>query len=180
MGKNFETGSTRIGRNRLPAGLIAVPGGGTALRQAVDELLDYATRNREPNRPRRGILFRVVEPWEQQAIMHRLCDFFGDRVGEHDRAFSVPIGHWHLMDDSAVSHACNRHAFTETPHHRLALGREDFHRIPEVVNPRNIREFAMTGRRPRIIYERQSDRFALVVVQEIQTKTIVVKTVYRK
>jgi hypothetical protein len=85
------------------------------------------------------------------------------------------------MDDSVTSHACNRHASTEGARHHLLLTREDFQRIPEVVQPRYIREFTMARNMPRIVYEREYDDFALVVIQEIQKSAgLAVKTAYRR
>jgi hypothetical protein len=181
MGVHFDKASRMIGRQRLPSGLVAILDDASALRGAINELHDYANNIREPNRSRKGIVFRVVDVNERTAIVHKLCDRFGSDVSKHDGIFCIPVGHWHLIDDSVTSHACNRHAITEGAQNHLLLTKEDFQRIPDVVNPRYIREFATAKNMPRIVYEREYDDFALVVVQEIQAKAgLAVKTAYRK
>lgn len=178
---HFDTASRRIGRSRLPAGLVAILNNPDSLRGAIDELHQYANNNREQKRPRMGIVFREVDEREQTAIMHKLCDQFGRDVAEHDAAFSIRVGQWHLIDDSTISHACNRHAITEGAHKHSLLTREDFQRIPDVVNPRYIREFATVKNMPRIVYEQDYGELALVVVQEIQARAgLAVKTAYRR
>jgi hypothetical protein len=181
-GPKFNAAMNAIGRRRLAPGLVAILDNAESLRTAIRELYAYGSGNKVPERPRRGIVFRIVEEWECQAIRHKLIDFFGPRhVAANEGLFSVPVGHLHFFDDSFVSHACNRHAIVEGPHNHLLLTVDDFEKIPEVVDPRHIREFSITKGMPRIVYERVYGVTALVVVQEIQSKAgLAVKTAYKK
>jgi hypothetical protein len=91
MGVHFDTASRKIGRQRLPSGLVAILDDAAALRGAIEELHDYANNNHEPTRPRMGIVFRVVSANEQTGFMHKLCDRFGSDVSQHDGMFSIPV-----------------------------------------------------------------------------------------
>jgi len=181
-GKVIKKPLVTIGRKRLPPGIVAVLDDPEGLRAAIRELHSYAKQNRGPGRPRRGIVFRVVEEWEYHAIRHKLADLFGPKyVSVNESLYSVPVGFLHFLDDSFVSHACNRHAVAEGARHHLVLTPGDFERIPDVVNPRHIREFSMSKGMPRIVYEREYDGMSLVVVEEVQSKAgLTVKTAYRK
>lgn len=183
MGPYFDSASTRIGRKRLPPGLVAMIEDPFVLREGIRELHEYATTNRQPNRPRRGIVFRVVEAWEQHAIMQRVCAYFGQKLlARYGSRFAVRVGDVHVVDDSVVSHAFNRHAIEEGAHQsHLGLMLEDFQRIPEVVDPRYIAKFTETRGMPRIVYERAYERFVIVVIEEIRAKAgVVVKTAYKR
>lgn len=178
----FERAPKIIGRRRLPAGLIAVLNNAAMLRAAIEELHTYANGNREAGRPRRGLVFRVVEAWEQEAFVQKLHNLYGSKHPWcREGKFFIPLGHLHIIDDSLMSHACNRHAITEGTHPHLILSIDDFRRIPEVVNPRNIVEFAFEKGMPRVIYEKAYEQKVLVVVQEIQASAgLAVRTAYKK
>jgi hypothetical protein len=182
MGPYFNAAATTISRKRLPAGLVAILGDPATLSAAIGELHAYANTNRANDRLRRGIVFRVVEEWERAAIVQKLWNYFGpSRAAEHERGYSVAVGHMHLIDDSAMSHACNRHGSSEGEHHHLLLSISDFKKIPEVVDPRYIVEFSVAKGMPRIIYRKTYDGFILVVVEELQEKTgLLIKTAYKK
>ena len=101
------------------------------------------------NRPRCGIVFRVVDVNEQQAIAHKIQNLAGlDAFNKG--VFQVRTGLWHVMDDSHMSHSSNRHSdpHVEAMRGQLPLSLDDFHRIPEVIRPRNIVEFAFIKRMP--------------------------------
>ena len=178
----FPSGITKLGRRRLPEGLVAILDDRVALGAAIVQLHEYANQDRTPGRPRRGIIYRVVEAWESQATRHKLYELCGNKKAPaHEAVFTFPCGHYHLIDDCGVSHACNRHAIAEAAHPHLVLTVEDFVRIPEIVDPRHIVEFSITRGVPRIIYEREYDGRVLVVVEELQARAgLVVKTAYRR
>jgi phage-Barnase-EndoU-ColicinE5/D-RelE like nuclease3 len=182
MGPHFNAAPTTIARKRLPAGLVAILNNPGVLCAAIAELHAYANTNRMNDRPRRGIVFRVIEEWERRSIVHKLWNFFGTKnAPENEHKFNVPIGHMHTIDDSAVSHACNRHGLMEGKNQHLVLTVLDFQRIPEVVNPRYISEFSVAKGMPRMVYRKQYDGFTLVVVQELQQQTgLLIKTVYKQ
>jgi len=157
MGPCFAAGETRIGRTRLPAGLVAILTNTMQLRCAIAELHHYATTVRAPDRPRRGIVYRIVENWEVDALGHKLRNFYGSKLEEVEADFPFLAGHFHLLDDSTISHACNRHAIAEGAHPHQLLEVGDFHLIPEVVDPRNIVEFSVSKNMPRVVYEKAVD-----------------------
>jgi hypothetical protein len=171
-----------IGRKRLPPGLVAILDDPVTLDAAIGELHEYAIGNREPDRPRRGVVFRVVQVRECEAIVQKLWNYFGlkDAAGSAE-LFSVALGHMHVMDDSAISHASNRHGAKEGELDHLSLTVSDFMRIPEVVNPRHIVEFSVAKGTPRIVYRKAYDRHVLAVGQELQMKAgmIAIKTAYK-
>jgi hypothetical protein len=142
----------------------------------------YASTNRTNDRPRRGIVFRVVEEWERRAISQRLWSYFGPKAApEQEDKFNVAVGHLHIIDDSGVSHAHTRHGPREGEGHRLVLTVLDFMKIPDVVNPRYIGEFSMAKATPRLVYRKPYDGFNLVVVQELhQNAGLLIKTVYKQ
>ncbi|HVT89928.1 MAG TPA: hypothetical protein VHD56_13825 [Tepidisphaeraceae bacterium] len=181
MGPNYEKGSTRLGRNRLPQGVVAILDDAATLNGAIEELHHYASESKSPNRPRRGIIFRVVTPGEREAFIEKLIQFFGSKnLASQLDIYSYPVGHPHLIDDSLMSHASNRHSI-ETVHGHIAVTIEDYLRIPEIVRPKYIREFAFTRQMPRIVYERMYNNCTIVVIQEIQAKAgLSVKTIYKK
>ncbi len=154
---------------RLPAGLVSVTDDSAALAAAVADLHAYATTDRRPGRPRRGVVFRFVEPWEQQAIRHQLYAFFGDAAAPAREAdYAVSVGHPHVLDDSGVTHAWNRHGNDTSPDVNLWLTVPDLQQVPLVVDPRNIVEFSIVNGTPRIVYERGVNGLVLVVVEEIR------------
>jgi hypothetical protein len=182
MGSYFNTAATMIGRKRLPPGLVAILDDQMALGAAIGELHEYAIANREPDRPRRGIVFRVVQVWECEAIVQKLWNYFGlkDAAANAD-LFSLALGHMHVIDDSAMSHASNRHGAKHGKLDHLSLTVTDFMKIPDVVNPRHIVEFSVAKGTPRIVYRKAYDRHVLTVVQELQMKAgmIAIKTAYK-
>ncbi len=177
----FKNASDSIGRRRLPSGLVAVLDDPESLSLAIAQLHEYATRNRESNRHRQGVVFRVVQAWESQAIRHKLYDYTGSKnISTYDAIFAVPLGHLHVLDDSLISHACNRHAAAET-NPDLVMNLVDFQRIPEVIDPRHITEFSVVKEMPRIVYQKEYTNGWLVVVEEIQAIAgLSVKTIYKK
>jgi hypothetical protein len=182
MGPYFDNAATTIARKRLPPGLVAILDDPGALRATIGELHTYAVSNRAPDRARRGIVFRVIEEWERRALMEKLWNYFGPKTAPgQERKFNVAIGHMHIIDDSAMSHAYNRHGSREGEPHDLLLGLLDFMQIPEVVDPRHLVEFSVAKGMPRIVYRKHYDLFSLVVVQELQQKAgLVIKTVYKR
>jgi hypothetical protein len=184
MGPNFDKGKTRIGRERLPPGIVAILDDQEMLRGAILELLAYATDVHTAEKMRRGIVYRLVSDAERQAITYKLQDFFGmKRFLPEERTYTVPTGHWHFMDDRAVSHANTRHGIVETGSSagHLALAPLDFCQVPSVVHSRNIVEFCVTKGMPRIVYEQAFDEGTLRVVEEIQAQAgLAFKTCYRK
>lgn len=172
---------TSIARRRLPAGIIAILDDPEALRQAIDDLHMYANANRQPGRPRRGIVYRVVEAWECQAIRGKLVEFFGSkRIAEIEALYAVPLGHFHIVEDSHISHICNRHGEPEAGDAHQSLTIADFERIPEVINPRHIVGLSFKKGMPRLIYERVYGEDVLVVVEELRPKELSLKTAYKK
>jgi hypothetical protein len=180
VGPHFASGKTSIGRTRLPSGLVAITDA-QILRAAIAELHDYANNNRVPNRPRRGIVYREVEQWEFDALQNKLFTFYGEKRLDELSLFRFTVGHHHIIDDSTVSHACNRHAITEGAQPHLLLTLADFQLIPEVVNPRYIGSFSVTKDKPRIVYERELNGQTLVVVEEVRLRAgFAAKTAYKK
>jgi hypothetical protein len=182
MGPHFNAAATTIARQRLPPGLVAILDNPGALRATIGELHAYANANRTHDRPRRGIVFRIIEEWERRALMEKLWNYFGARTAPtQEKTFNVVIGHMHIIDDSAVSHACNRHGVADGEDHGLSLSVLDFMKIPETVDPRHVVEFSIAKGMPRLVYRKHYDQHSLVVVQELQQKTgLVIKTVYKR
>jgi hypothetical protein len=182
LGPHFDGAPTSIGRRRLPVGLVAILDDARRLSGAIRELHAYAVHNREPSRPRRGIVFRVVEEWERAAVGHKLRNTYRpNEIAQQEQSFAIRLGQLHIIDDSLISHACNRHASSESEHAHLRLTIDDIERIPTTVDPRNITEFTMIRELPRIIYEKSFDNGTIVVVEEIQIKAgLAVKTAYKK
>jgi hypothetical protein len=77
MGPNYLSGKTRIGRQRLPSGLVAILDDPKTLRGALLELYAYAMDVRTPDRPRRGIVYRVVPDEERLGIRYKLQKLVG-------------------------------------------------------------------------------------------------------
>jgi hypothetical protein len=181
LGPNFEKGLRRIGRRRLPAGLVAILDDQVTLRAAIRELYEYANNQRSATRPRRGIIFRVVSAGERQAFIGKLEQFFGTKnLSGQESVYGVPIGLWHLIDDSFMSHVVARHS-TETDATLVPVTLDDLVLIPDLINPRWIREFAFTKKMPRVVYETRHGESTVVIVQEIHTNVgLAVKTIYRK
>jgi hypothetical protein len=172
----------RIDRERLPAGLVAVLDDSSALDNAIGELFTYATGNRQCNRPRRGIVFRVVREKERDSIVHGIWNSRDKKEASvYSAAFRIAVGHMHIMDDSFVSHSCNRHGESEHDPRRLSMSLPDFKRIPKVVDPRNIVDFVLGKGLPRIVYEQVCGEHTLVVVEELQANVgLAIKTAYKK
>lgn|GEM_PF-6047701 len=162
--------------------MVAILNDSFALTGAIGELHAYATTNRESDRLRRGIVFRVVEEWEPHAIRQKLWSYFGPKSAPSQvNKFAVNVGHMHIIDDSGVSHTQSRHGPREAADHDLAVTLAEFKKIPEVVNPRYIVEFSIAKGMPRIVYRKFFDGFSLVVVEELQYKAgLLVKTAYRQ
>ncbi len=60
MGPNFRKGSTRIGRERLPPGLVAILDQPKILRMAFEEMIGFVTGDESLEKGRAGVVFRVV------------------------------------------------------------------------------------------------------------------------
>jgi hypothetical protein len=181
LGPTFEKGLRTLGRRRLPAGVVAILDDPETLRGAIRELYDYALNDRSPTRSRRAIIFRVVSPGERHAYISKLEQFFGAKnLSSQESVYGVPVGYWHIIDDSFVSHVVARH-FAEPEPSLLPVGAEDLTLVPELINPRWISEFAFTKKMPRVVYERKYEHSSIVVVQEIQARLgLNVKTIYKK
>lgn len=172
--------SLTIGRLRLPKGIVAIQDAPDALRAGIAVLHRYSVGNRQPDRPRCGIVFRVVDAREQQAIAHKIQKLAG-MPAFNKGMFQVTCGLWHIIDDRHVTHICNRHSDEEAEalHGQNPMLLEDFQRIPQVVQPRHIVEFTFTKRMPRIIYRKALDTGVIVVVEEIQRSALAVITAYK-
>jgi hypothetical protein len=181
LGPNYDKGLRAVGRNVLPRGLVAIPGDAESLRLAIAELHEYANSNRQNHRPRAGIVFRIVDSEEQQTIGEKILNHAGVKLFNQG-VFQVSAGSLHILDDSALSHSCNRHADEEMEamHGHSAVTVADFQRIPLVAKPRNITKFVVVKRMPRIVYTLTDSLGVLTVVEEIQARSLAVKTVYKK
>lgn len=89
-----------------------------------------------------------------------------------------------MLDVGQMMHVQNRHSDprVEERHGQIAVTREDFYRIPEVVYPSNLVECDLTGKAPRLVYSRGWSDGALVVVEELRAgrKEAVVVTLYKR
>jgi len=137
-----------MGRRRLPDGFVAILDDQETLRGAIRELHAYSIQNRSPNRPRRGIIFRIVTDVERQAFLTKLERIFGPRnLSSQESIYGYPVGHFHFLDDSFMSHVTNRHSIESAAGH-IAVGLDDLLQIPHIVNPRWIANFACIKQMP--------------------------------
>lgn len=185
IGPNFQKGQTRIGRERLPDGFVALVRDQATLRLAIAELHDHVSAGNPSPYPKGfGIIFRIASSGECEGVRQQVHRVFGPSAFlEHVEIFGVTPGQWHLLDNEHIAHSCNRHsdAQIEAKCGHVPIGVADFQRIPDVVNPLNIVEFRKKGDSPRIAYARQYDDGRLIVVEEIQRKRgLVFKTMYKQ
>lgn len=154
-----------------------------AVRGAIRELHAYGSEVRARDRPRRGIVYRVVSDAESLAIRYKHQNLVGmKRFVLEERIYGIPAGSWHFIDDRAFSHAHTRHGTTEmeVPAGHLALTVADVCRLPEVVHSRNIVEFCIVKGKARIVYELAFNDGMLRIVEEIQAKGgLAFKTCYK-
>lgn len=169
-------------RRRLPAGLVAVTDDPAALAAAIAGLHGYATADRTPGRPRRGVVYRFVDDREQLAIRHQLYALFGLAAAPAKEAdYAVSVGFPHLLDDSAIAHVWNRHGPGGNDPAVLAITLADLQRVPQVVRPRHLVAFSIVDDTPRLAYEHDVGGYTLAVVEELRHKGgLSVKTLYRK
>lgn len=156
VGPNFDAGATRIGRRRLPAALVAILDDRRTLQLALRELHAYAIAGSPFGR--RGIVFRVNSAAEHQAILYKLQNLLGvENFGDNSSIYRVREGHWHLIDSEHIRHIYNRHgdAAAERGRGHLAIAIEDFDRLPDLIDARNICEFSVEGGMPRIKLQAQ-------------------------
>ena len=149
----------------------------------MKDLYTYSTEKREiVSQPMLAIAFRVVNQNERDGINRRIQDLIGIRqFAENSALFCPPPGLPHTIDSEHVAHAYNRHA-DQAPgddNKQRSIRFTDFLDIPDVVDPRNIKELAVTRGSPRIIYSKKIESDFLVVVEEIRRRAIVFKTMYR-
>jgi hypothetical protein len=183
MGPNFKKGVTRIGRERLPRGFVAILGDLHSLQAAISELYDYVIRGC-PHR-RAGIVFRVVSPGERTAYVQRL-----QRVLGVDRYNALPASawrdverHWHLIDSDHIAHIVNRHTDPEAEEQlgHVAVTPQDLLRIPDVINPRNLTGLRVVRGMTRLAYSMEIPDGRLVAVEELRAKgCLALKTLYKQ
>jgi hypothetical protein len=180
LGPNYEKGLRTLGRRRLPAGVVAILDDPETLRAAIRELYAYAVHDRSKDRARRGIVFRVVNTQERHAYISKLADFFGAKnLSTREAVYGVPLGHFHIIDDSFISHVIARHSTEMSPGH-LAVSVDDFTRLPEIISPARIVEFQLEKGMPRVTYERRYDDGTFWVVEEVQAHAgLSAKTMYK-
>lgn len=182
IGDNFRKGKPSIGRERLPAGFVAFLDDPAALTLAIKDLHIYATQ-KFPQKPKHGIVFRVVKAAERDGVNHKIKSILGiSDFLENAELFCPPLAHWHFLDSEHIAHICNRHssASSEQQLGNIPVNPKDFERIPEVINPKNIRSFQSTRDCPRIIYEMKFKLQTIVIVQELSKHGVFLKTMYKK
>jgi hypothetical protein len=184
MGPNFQSGATRIGRRRLPRRYAAILDDHDVLLGALDELHQYALAAPEGvPREKHAIIFRVVDTSEVNRFNFKLQELLGAaNLMDSAAIYSVRVGHWHVVDSEHVAHAYMRHsdAEREAKHGHLPITVFDLKRIPEVVLPRCIQELSVSKGTPRIVYRRRYGDGELSVVEEIRSRELAVKTVYKQ
>lgn len=182
VGPNFDAGVIRIGRRRLPTGVVAILDDRRTLQLAIREMHAYAIAGSRFGR--RGVVFRVISAAEHQAIMYKLQNLLGmEDFGDNSSIYRVREGHWHLIDSEHIRHIYNRHgdAAGEWARGHLAITIDDFDRLPDLIDARNICEFSVEDGMPRIKCRREFTDRTLVLVQEIRTREgVIVKTMYRE
>jgi hypothetical protein len=184
MGPNFYLGVTSLGRNRLPPNCVAILDDPALLAAALAELHAYAvTPSVGLAKTRYSIIFRIVDDRELNGFHHKLRTLL-DPVRFMDNAalYGVAAGQWHMIDSDHLTHVCNRHTEENREKQRghVAVTAPDFQRIPDVIATGNITEFAQTQGRPRIIYRKRYPDGELTVIQEIRSKGMTFKTMYKK
>jgi hypothetical protein len=155
------------------------------LRRIIEELHAYATSGPRSDKPRLGVLFRAVGAGDRQAIYHKLVDFFGPAgLLDNLALYGVDDDYHYVFDSESVTHVWNRHTdpIAEQQHGQLPLEVTDLGRIPTVVRPGNIVEFAVVKGTPRIVFAETANEGRIVVVLEIQRgrRWLVVRTAYKR
>jgi len=180
IGPNFLSGRTRIGRSRLSPGIFShLDQAGWRL--AIRDLHAYAVQG-ATQKQLYGIAFRVVEAAERDAINYKIQELLGVKdFAANSQLFCPPEGHLHIVDSEHVAHVCNRHSdlIAEQRRGSVAIVAEDFERIIEVVSPKNIGEFSMERGIARIIYSKEFELARMVVIEELRTRSVAFKTMYK-
>lgn len=179
MGPNFNAGATRLGRDRLPPGIVAILDQPETLRLAFGEMYDFVADGNLLSSGRAGVIFRTVSDGERDALnvsVQKVC-------GDVNAACGNTAGFRHLLDVNHIRHICNSHGNAEAERARgqIAVAKEDFYRIPEVVLPYNLVQCILAADSPRLVYSRECEGASLVVVEEIRRarKELVVITLYK-
>jgi hypothetical protein len=183
MGPHFERGAKKIGRERLPVGRVAILNDPQTFVAAMEELLAWATQP-DPKQTL-SIVYRVSGEGESQAYLYKLREIHGvENYGTNIQRFALPARRWHIIDSEHIAHVMNRHLDKNVvqKHGHLPITREDFFRIPEIMDPRNIVSFEHeSARLPRIVYELRAERGIFVAVQELRARSgMIFKTLYRR
>lgn len=170
VGPAYNSGDRTIGQSTLPSGLVSLVGRDPQLaQQAIAELQEYVA-NGPPLKPRRGMVYRVVEAHEAK----RLAELSGLDVS----------GYQHVIDSFALRHVARQHGdqASEELRGQTAPTAQDLARIPEVVAPEN---FVGTGKSaeglPTLIYQKRFNG-SFLVVEEVRDKRrhLAVLTAYKK
>jgi len=147
----------------------------------MTDLYAYSTANRDDPEILHGIVFRLVDERERDGINRKIHELLGTKgFAENSASFCPKPGLIHLIDNEHLLHAHNRHATSAVNDTRqMPITLNDFLEIPELVNPRNIREFARSKHLARIVYSKELQSDMLVVVEEIRRRSVTFKTMYR-
>jgi len=179
MGPNFNKGARRIGRDRLPPGVVAIVEDVPLLELAIGEMHEFVVAGKRLESARAGIIFGVVDVGERLAYnwnLQRVTDDVNFFVGDL-------LGLRHTLDLEHLTHIHHRHSdpAKEELHGQIPLTLEDILLIPQLVQPRNLRECCYIREMCRLVYARRWDHGQLVAVEEIRfhKKELVIVTLYK-
>jgi hypothetical protein len=141
-------------------------------------MYSYVCGQEKRPREKRGIIFGLVTPRDREAYLNKLIALLGiDDYSRNIETFYIPPEHWHVLDTEHLTHIVKRHSGSS----EIAIAKFDIQRLPQVVEPRNVVEFSIYKRMPRIVYASDYADGRLVVIQEIERKMgLVVKTLYKQ
>jgi hypothetical protein len=185
VGPYFDKAGTRIGRNRLPAGYVAVLDDPRRLAGVLTELLSYALAEPAAARPRIGVVFRKVSVADKETLQRSLMREFGaDAILDKSELFGLDETYHLAADSEAVSHAWARHSDSTAEERRgqLPVTAADLQQLPDVMRTGNIKSFEQIKGMPRIVFEKSGRTGTFIAVAEIQRsrRWLVLKTFYKR
>ena len=167
VGPHLQGGSNRIGRDRLPPGLVSYLGDASGLNGAIAAMHSFVQEGLHIPMGRCGVVFDVVAEKENESY----CTVLRRITADVNFAIGNIAGYRHVLDLEHIKHICNRHAdpVAEQRHGQIAIVVDDLYRIPAIVASRNLTECRLVSGVHKLAYKETFSDGELTVVQEVRT-----------